>query len=597
MTDAIKAAAAELLNAQFSEKLSGENALKPSDFLINTPPADFPGDLTVVLFPVAKRTGMAPDALGNLLGAALTETFPQLARYEVVKGFLNLTYSDAHRLDVFRTYHAHPRIGLPEFDPDAPALMVEYPSPNTNKPLHLGHLRNIFLGASVSRIAEANGRRVIPVCLFNDRGVHICKSMVARQRFLPDATPETLGMKGDKFVGECYVRFSDALKAEVAELMAAGMTKEQAEKEAPLQKEVEAMLVKWEENDPDTRALWTLMNGWCYEGMQQTFDRLDVRFDKKYYESEIYNIGKETVKEGLEKGVFFTKPDGSVWIDLSDVKLDEKVVLRANGTSIYITQDIAIAYQKQQDFDFGQSVYVVGNEQDYHFKVLFEILKRLGMKAADKLFHLSYGMVELPTGRMKSREGTVVDADDLLDDMVKVARQKSEEAEKSADLAEEEKDTLFAHVGYGALRYFILKVDPKKKIIFNPEESVEMQGNTGPFIQYTHARCRSVVRKAEGFSYTDSGTYLPNDKEWKVIRRVSQFAETVENAGKSFDPSIVANFAYELAKEYNQFYHEYSVLNEVDEQARNFRLQLTDLTARTLHKALYVLGITAPEKM
>lgn len=596
MNDQIKAGAAELLNGLFAEKLA-ENVLTPGDFLLNTPPADFPGDITVVLFPVAKRVGMAPDALGTLLGEKLTEKFEELASFSVVKGFLNLTYSDLYRFRVFRTRYSDPRIGLPEFDPNAPAVMVEYPSPNTNKPLHLGHLRNVFLGASVSRIAEANGRRVIPVCLFNDRGVHICKSMVARQRFLPDETPETLGVKGDKFVGECYVRFSNAYKEEVAALIAQGRTKEQAEKEAPLQQEVEAMLIKWEENDPETRALWNLMNGWCYEGMQVTFDRLGVRFDKKYYESEIYNIGKETVKEGLEKGLFFTKPDGSVWIDLTDIKLDEKVLLRANGTTLYMTQDIAIAYQKQQDFDFGQSIYVVGNEQDYHFKVLFEILKRLGMKAADKLFHLSYGMVELPTGKMKSREGTVVDADDLLDEMVVVARQKSEEAEKSADLAEDEKDALFAQVGYGALRYFILKVDPKKKIIFNPEESLDMQGNTGPFIQYTHARCRSILRKAGDWDKDAVQQHLPNEREWKVIRQVSLLPEVLLAADRTFDPSLMANYAYELAKEYNRFFHECSVLNEADETVKKFRLQLTDLTARTLDKALYVLGIDAPEKM
>lgn len=596
MNDQIKAGAAELLNGFFAEKLA-ENVLTPGDFLLNTPPADFPGDITVVLFPVAKRVGMAPDALGTLLGEKLTEKFDELASFSVVKGFLNLTYSDLYRFRVFQTRYSDPRIGLPGFDPNAPAVMVEYPSPNTNKPLHLGHLRNIFLGASVSRIAEANGRRVIPVCLFNDRGVHICKSMVARQRFLPDETPETLGVKGDKFVGECYVRFSNAYKEEVAALIAQGRTKEQAEKEAPLQQEVEAMLIKWEENDPETRALWNLMNGWCYEGMQVTFDRLGVRFDKKYYESESYNIGKETVKEGLEKGLFFTKPDGSVWIDLTDIKLDEKVLLRANGTTLYMTQDIAIAYQKQQDFDFGQSIYVVGNEQDYHFKVLFEILKRLGMKAADKLFHLSYGMVELPTGKMKSREGTVVDADDLLDEMVVVARQKSEEAEKSADLAEDEKDALFAQVGYGALRYFILKVDPKKKIIFNPEESLDMQGNTGPFIQYTHARCRSILRKAGDWDKDAVQQHLPNEREWKVIRQVSLLPEVLLAADRTFDPSLMANYAYELAKEYNRFFHECSVLNEADETVKKFRLQLTDLTARTLDKALYVLGIDAPEKM
>ena len=595
MTDHIKSGAAEILNTRFSDKL-GDNLFTSSDFLLNTPPADFPGDITVVLFPVAKRVGMAPDALGNILGELLVEKLEGVSAFSVVKGFLNLTYSDAYRLEVFEKYYSDVLIGLPELKPDATAVMVEYPSPNTNKPLHLGHLRNIFLGASVSRIAEANGQKVIPVCLFNDRGIHICKSMVARQKFLPNETPETTAMKGDKFVGDCYVKYSDAYKAEVELLVSNGMPKDQAEKEAPIQKEVEAMLLKWEKGDAETRELWTLMNGWCYDGMQQTFDKLDVRFDKKYYESEIYNIGKETVKEGLEKGVFFTAPDGSVRIDLTDVKLDEKVVLRANGTTIYITQDIAIAYQKQNDFDFGQSIYVVGNEQDYHFKVLFEILKRLGMKAADKLFHLSYGMMELPTGKMKSREGTVVDADDLLDEMTIIARQKSEDAQKSEHLGEEEKKVLFEQVGYGALRYFILKVDPKKKMIFNPEESIDMQGNTGPFIQYTHARCRSVLRKAGEFT-RGYGTYLANDKEWAVIRRISNFAETVETAGKTFNPAGIANFAYELAKEYNQFYHDHQILNEPDENAKFFRLRMTELAARTLNKALYLLGIAAPEKM
>lgn len=596
MTDHIKSGAADILNLHFSEKL-GDNLLTAADFLMNTPPADFPGDITVVLFPVAKRVGMAPDALGRLLGEALIEKNPDIRSFDVVKGFLNLTYSDAYRLQIFERFYADNRIGLPDMKTDAQAVMVEYPSPNTNKPLHLGHLRNVFLGASISRILEANGNPIIPVCLFNDRGVHICKSMVARKRFYPNDTPQTLGMKGDKFVGECYVKYSDAYKAEVDALVLQGMAKEQAEKEAPIQKEVEEMLIQWEENNLEVRALWSLMNGWCYEGMQETFDKLEIAFDKKYYESEIYNIGKETVKEGLEKGVFFIAPDGSVRIDLTDVKLDEKVVLRSNGTSIYITQDIAIAYQKQADFNFGQSIYVVGNEQDYHFKVLFEILKRLGMKAAEKLCHLSYGMVELPTGRMKSREGTVVDADDLLADMAVIARQKSEEAGKSADLTEEEKADLYEKVGYGALRYFILKVDPKKKMIFNPEESIDLQGNTGPFIQYTHARCCSVLRKSNGVPEKSYGNYVPNDKEWVVIRRISNFADTVDNAAKTFNPSGVAAFAFDLAKEFNQFYHDHSILNESDGLAKNFRLHLTDLTARTLNKALYLLGIAAPEKM
>lgn len=596
MTDLLKSAAAKSVNSLFSDKFTEGNELRPADFLINIPPADFPGDLTIVLFPIAKKAGVSPDILGNQLGESLLKSFFQLKSYEVVKGFLNLSYSDAYRLEIFNTCKNHPNLGLPELNPASPAVMVEYPSPNTNKPLHLGHLRNVFLGASVVRILEASGKKVIPVCLFNDRGIHICKSMVARQKFMPKDTPESLGMKGDKFVGLCYVKFSDAYKNEVSELIASGIPKEQAEKEAPIQKEVEAMLLKWEDGDPETRQLWNLMNGWCYAGMDETFGRLEISFQKRYYESEIYNIGKETVKEGLEKGVFFTKPDGSVWIDLTDAKLDEKVILRANGTTIYITQDIAIAYQKQGDFNFEQSIYVVGNEQDYHFKVLFEILKRLGMKAADKLFHLSYGMVELPTGKMKSREGTVVDADDLLDDMVDIARQRAEEAGKTEELSDEEKKALFETIGYGALRYFILKVDPKKRMVFNPEESIDMQGNTGPFIQYTHARCCSVLRKA-GDLNTDYGTYLPMDKEWRIIRRIANFPDTVEQAAKTLDPSGIAQFAYELAKEYNQFYQEISILNESDADARIFRLNMTELCARTLNKALYLLGITAPSKM
>jgi arginyl-tRNA synthetase len=596
MTEHLKISAADIVSALYGDKLPSDNQLGPDDFLLNTPPADFPGDLTLVLFPIAKRVSANPMELGAALGEKLMERHDGLARFEVVKGFLNLTYSDSYRLGLFRELLQDMDTEFPKPGADAPAVLLEYPSPNTNKPLHLGHLRNVFLGHSVSRILEASGKRVIPVCLFNDRGIHICKSMVARQRFMPDSTPESSGMKPDKFVGNCYVKFSDEYKAQVNELMARGMAKEQAEKEAPIQKEVEQMLIQWEENDPEVRTLWAEMNGWCYAGMQTTFDRLGIRFEKKYYESDIYNIGKETVKEGLEKGVFFTRPDGSVWVNLTDTGLDEKVVLRANGTSIYITQDIAIAYQKQKDFSFGQSIYVVGNEQDYHFKVLFEILRRLGMKAADRLYHLSYGMVELPSGKMKSREGTVVDADDLLDEMTEIARQKAEEAGKSGDFTGEEKMKLYADIGYGALRYFILKVDPKKRMIFNPEESIDMQGNTGPFIQYTHARCKSVLRRAEGVG-NDFGGYVPQEKEWKVIRRMAQLPETVSVAAAKLDPSGVAAFAYELAKEFNQFYQDISILNEPDTGAKAFRLQLTEITANALKRALYLLGIEAPEKM
>jgi arginyl-tRNA synthetase len=596
MTEHLKISAADIVSALYGDKLSADNRLSPEDFLLNTPPADFPGDLTLVLFPIAKRVGVNPMELGTALGEKLMERHEELARFEVVKGFLNLTYSDSYRLGLFRELLQDMDPEFPKPLADAPAVLLEYPSPNTNKPLHLGHLRNVFLGHSVSRILEASGKRVIPVCLFNDRGIHICKSMVARQRFMPDATPESTGMKPDKFVGACYVKFSDVYKAQVNELVAGGMAKEQAEKEAPIQKDVEQMLIQWEENDPEVRSLWAEMNGWCYAGMQTTFDRLGIRFEKKYYESDIYNIGKETVREGLEKGVFFTRPDGSVWVNLTDAGLDEKVVLRANGTSIYITQDIAIAYRKQQDFSFGQSIYVVGNEQDYHFKVLFEILRRLGMKAADRLYHLSYGMVELPSGKMKSREGTVVDADDLLDEMTDIARQKAEEAGKSGDFTGEEKKKLYADIGYGALRYFILKVDPKKRMIFNPEESIDMQGNTGPFIQYTHARCKSVLRRAEGVG-NNFGGYVPQEKEWKVIRRMAQLPETVSAAAAKLDPSAVAAFGYELAKEFNQFYQDISILNEPDAGAKAFRLQLTEITAHALKRALYLLGIEAPEKM
>ncbi len=597
MQELIKQKTLDAIHAFASENHKPDIKFSIQDVLLNKTSPDFKGDFTVVIFPFIKKLGVNPNALGEYIGQYLKNNLEEITDWNLIKGFLNLELSAEYWKRSFRELSLQ---GNAAFSPklnNEEAVLIEYPSPNTNKPLHLGHLRNIFLGASLSEIMKATGHPVIPVCLYNDRGTNICKSMVAWKRYAGGQTPKDAQMKGDHFVGHYYVKFNDAFKEEVAGLIGHGMTEDEAKKAAPIQKEVEEMLLKWEAGDPEIRQLWALMNGWVYEGFATTFDTLGVSFVKNYYESEVYNLGKETVEEGLSKGIFYKKEDGAIAIDLSDAGLDEKVLLRSNGTSIYITQDIAVAYQKQKDFDFTKSIYVVGNEQDYHFKVLIEICKRLGMKASDQLYHLSYGMVELPTGKMKSREGTVVDADDLIALMVEEAREKSEELGKTDDFTAEEKANLHKMLAMGALKYFILKVDPKKKMIFNPAESIEMQGNTGPFVQYTHARIASIMRNAGGAGEFGTSAYLPNAKEAELIKLLYEYKAIIREAADTYSPAVVANYVYELAKTFNQFYHDYGILKETDAEARNFRLRLTELCGQYIQHCLKLLCIEAPEKM
>lgn len=586
----IKKESASVLGSLCGKEISEQ------DILLNPIPADFDGDVSVVLFPFVKISAKKPDELGQILGLHLQEHIVFIQKFEVVKGFLNLTFHAQYwKESLLEIRRAGEAFGIKPAASDAESVLIEYPSPNTNKPLHLGHLRNIFLGQSVSRLWEAQGKKVIPVCLYNDRGTNISKSMVAWQRFANGATPESTSTKGDHFVGDYYVKFSEAYKYEVQLGIDRGLSEEEAKKQSLLQQEVERLTLAWEAGDPEVRELWRTMNNWVYEGFKESFDRLGIRFEKSYYESDVYHLGKETVEEGLKKGIFYKHEDGSVRIDLQDVGLDEKVLLRSNGTSIYITQDIAVAYEKQKDFQYDSSVYVVGNEQDYHFKVLFEILKRLEMKASDKLYHLSYGMVELPSGKMKSREGTVVDADVLLDEMEKEARKTAEEQGKLEQLSEAEKEELYKMVGNAALRYFILRVDPKKRMIFNPAESIDFQGQTGPFIQYTHARIRSILRQGNN---SENGDWAnPEGKEISVISTLQRYPNAVEHAAEKMDPSHLASYLFELAKEFNQFYHECPVLKEENNSKKSLRLEICRATADVLKKGMYLLGCAVPERM
>lgn len=577
--------------------------IESKDILINLTPPEYPGDYTLVLFPFVKKLGMNPQQLGEAVGHALLASDARIENFNIVKGFLNLELKKSYWNQLLSEISNNESFGISNHDEKSENVIIEYPSPNTNKPLHLGHLRNIFLGFSLSRILEANGHKVYQVCLYNDRGTNISKSMLAYLRSKKKLTPESSGIKGDKLVGDYYVAYNELSKKAIQELIAQGLSEEEAKKQNPLEKEISDLTVRWESGDEEVVALWKTMNGWFYEGVEQTYKMLDLKFDKFYYESDVYNLGRQTVKEGLEKGVFFQKPDGSVWIDLTDVGLDEKLVLRSNGTTVYITQDIALAYQKQKDFEFDRSIYVVGNEQDYHFKVLFEILRRLGMKASDKLYHLSYGMVELPTGKMKSREGTVVDADDLIEDVIKIAKETANEQGKLSEVDESKKEEIYKQIGIGALRYFILKVDPKKKMIFNPQESIDFNGNTGPFIQYIYARTQSLLRNAAQMGLAVDvnqeryNNYTPNQKEAQLIRWIAQFPMVVNEAGTMYSPALVANYVYELACLFSNFYHDYKVLKEENVDARQFRLLLTAQTGRTIQKALYLLGIEAPERM
>jgi arginyl-tRNA synthetase len=549
-----------------------------------------------VLFAFVKELKLSPDALGEALGNHLVHTHPHLfTAHNTIKGFLNITISDAFWHGFIHNETARQTTTAAT----GKTVMVEYSSPNTNKPLHLGHLRNNFLGWSIAAILEAAGNKVVKTCIVNDRGIHICKSMIAWQLFANGATPNSTGKKGDHFVGDYYVKFNDAYKAEVASLVASGMTTELAEKEAPIMKATQKMLLDWEAGEPAVLELWRNMNGWVYQGFDVTYKSIGSDFDKTYYESETYLLGKDLVEYGLTKNVFYKKEDGSVWIDLSADGLDEKLVQRKDGTSVYMTQDIGLAQTKQKEFNADQSIYVVGDEQNYHFKVLKLICQKLALPAADGIYHLSYGMVELPTGKMKSREGTVVDADDLVAAMIDIAKQKTEELGKVKDFTAAELETLYHTIGLGALKFFLLRVDPKKKMIFNPEESIDFHGFTGPFIQYTHARIKSILRKANAedaaVTSAPSTPLLPLEKE--VTIQLEQFTSMLEEAAAAFDPSKVAIFIFNLAKTFNALYAEHSITGAETDEKKILRLQLATLTAQTLKTGMGLLGIPVPEKM
>lgn len=559
---------------------------------------DFEGDTTLVVFPFLKLSRKSPVDTAREIGEALQAASPLVSSYNAVQGFLNIVLSSDQIQARFDAIRSADGWGTTPVDPNAPAAMVEFSSPNTNKPLHLGHVRNILLGHSVSRILEASGRKVVQVQIVNDRGVHICKSMWAWQQFGGGITPDSAGKKGDHLVGDFYVRFDQEYRSQVRELMAQGLDEEAAKAQAPCMLEVQEMLRQWEAGDTEVRSLWATMNGWVYDGFNQTYSRLGVRFDRNYYESDTYVLGKQDIEEGLARGVFYRRDDGSVWIDLREDGLDEKLVLRRDGTSVYMTQDIGTAIQRFKDFSIDRLTYVVGNEQDYHFKVLFLILKKLGYAWADQLFHLSYGMVDLPSGKMKSREGTVVDADDLLDEMESTARALSEELGKTEGLGEAEKAQLYRVLGHGALKYFILKVDPRKRMVFNPEESIDFNGHTGPFIQYSHARIKSILRKAEGRATSWNWSNVTVDERSKeLIQTLDRFPQAVEQAARAYSPAVVAQFAYDLAKAFNAFYQSNPILNAESETLVAFRVELCGTTASALRRALIMLGIEAPERM
>jgi arginyl-tRNA synthetase len=559
---------------------------------------DFEGDCTVVIFPLLKVIKGNPMDIGTKIGTYLVENVAEVVKFNVVSGFLNLVISDNYYVHFFNAIKDDPSFGFVSPDANAKAVMVEYSSPNTNKPLHLGHIRNNLLGYSVAEIIKASGKKVYKTQIINDRGIHICKSMLAWQKSGKGKTPENTGLKGDKLVGNYYVAFDKQYKAEISELMTQGQTEEEAKKNAPIILEAQQMLLDWEAGKPEVMELWKTMNQWVYDGFETTYKNLGVNFDSYYYESNTYLLGKEVVQFGLEKGIFEKDPDGSVWIDLTADGLDRKIVLRSDGTAVYMTQDIGTAIQRVKDFpDVGGMVYTVGNEQDYHFKVLFLILKKLGFEWAANLYHLSYGMVELPSGKMKSREGTVVDADDLMAEMTDTAEKISIELGKLEGYSEEEKQRLYKTIGLGALKYFMLKVDPKKSMLFNPEESVDFAGNTGPFIQYTYARIQSILRKAD-FDY--SATLAPqtiHPKEKELLKLLETFPDVIQNAANQHSPALVANYTYELVKEYNSFYQSVPILPEQDMDLKKFRVQLSQKVGDTIKSAFSLLGIEVPERM
>ena len=575
-----------------------ETEVDPSSVQVQITRKEFEGDYTVVVFPFVKTSRQAPEATGAAIGEWIVANVPEISAFNCVKGFLNLSLSNEYWNSVLAEMVQTPDFGqLPD---TGRTVMVEFSSPNTNKPLHLGHIRNNLLGWSVSRLLEANGHRVIKANLVNDRGIHICKSMLAWLKTCNGATPESLGVKGDHIVGDCYVKFNDLYKAEVDALVKGGMEKEEAEKNAPIMKEAQAMLVKWEQGDPEVRELWKKMNSWVYAGFDKTYSDLGISFDKIYYESQTYLLGKALVQKGLDMGIFERQEDGSVWCDLTSDGLDRKLLLRGDGTSVYMTQDLGTAERRFDEYKLDELIYVVGNEQNYHFQVLKLILGKLGFGWSDDIYHLSYGMVELPEGKMKSREGTVVDADDLIEKMYNTAKETSLELGKLDGMSEQEQDELFRMLSLGALKYFIIKVDPKKTMLFDPKESIDFNGNTGPFIQYTHARIKSILRKAadQGIDLGEAlqSTEL-NPKEVRLVKILNSFPAKIAEAGLAHSPALVANYAYELAKDFNQYYHDTPILREEDASKLQLRLNLISMIARVLVKAMDILGIRLPERM
>lgn len=582
----------DIIEQKLSEVILNVYQLKDITLEVQENKTEFEGDFTIVTFPLVKQLKKNPESIGVELGEALTEQTDIFESFNVVKGFLNVKVKNQLFVDNFRSVHN----GFSTIEKKNATVMVEYSSPNTNKPLHLGHIRNNLLGFSVAQILKEAGYDVIKTQIINDRGIHICKSMLAWEKFGNGETPETTHTKGDKFVGNYYVEFDKNYKKEIAELVAQGATEDQAKKDAPIIKEAQKMLLDWENGDETVRNLWAEMNSWVYKGFNETYKRLGVDFDQVQYESNTYILGKDLIQAGLDKGVLYQKEDGSVWCDLTDEGLDQKLLLRSDGTSVYMTQDLGTAVERFKQNDIQKLIYTVGNEQDYHFQVLFKILKKLGYEWADQLFHLSYGMVELPEGKMKSREGTVVDADDLMQEMYETAKSKAQELGKLETLSEEDKEASYETVGLGALKYFMLKVDPKKKMLFNPAESIDFNGNTGPFIQYTYARIQSLLSKA-AFEYKETNDVILNQFEKELIMQLANFKTVVAKSAETLSPALVANYVYDLVKSYNSFYQNNPILNQDDENIKQFRLNLSDLTAKTIKKSLELLGIGTVNRM
>lgn len=583
-------ATADAVKALYGAEVAAES------IVTSTTKKEFEGNLTIVVFPFLKASHKRPEDTAQEIGEYLVANCEAVEKFNVIKGFLNITIKPSFWTSVLQSVEATENFGFKPVTDDSRLVMIEYSSPNTNKPLHLGHVRNNLLGFSLAKIMEANGNKVVKTNIVNDRGIHICKSMLAWLKWGNGITPEKAGKKGDHLIGDFYVAFDKHYKEELQQLMDGGMTKEEAEANSTLMKEARTMLKKWEDGDEEVRSLWRTMNEWVYAGFDETYARMGVSFDKIYYESNTYLEGKEKVLEGLEKGIFYRKDDNSVWADLTADGLDQKLLLRTDGTSVYMTQDIGTAKLRFQDYPIDQMIYVVGNEQNYHFQVLSLLLDKLGFSWGKDLIHFSYGMVELPNGKMKSREGTVVDADELMDEMIATARKMSEGRLKG--VPEEEMDDVYRIIGLGALKYFILKVDPRKNMLFNPQESIDFNGNTGPFVQYTYARIRSVLRKSdEADAATDITAYEPNEKEIEIIQRIADFPSVVSEAGRTYSPALIANYVFELAKGYNQFYHDYSILKEENGVARAFRLHLSRTVADIIHRGFSLLGVEVPERM